>query len=380
MWKFVPKGYKYRWIYYDGIRILKSLSNKSKLRKLIGELKARNRYEKWHDKFYQEYLHSPNQKPRQQVFKELKYLAEFWGVFPYQYFIYHMFEKETPIGFNEMDDYTPEHFMYYWYYIFINGKNHDQLTNKKYLSREFEKSSIDAPQTLLYFEDGRFLNEKLEDISDSEAYDLLNNEADYIAKPYSGSGGKNIFFIQKNKVERSEFKGLFKQNAIVQEKIENAEEIKAFHPNSLNTFRIIVRQEKTEPKILFAFLRFGIGNATLDNVHMGGLFVGVDIDTGQLFDVAYNNKLKKHNSHPDTQKPFGGVKIESWEEIKHFVVKSTQKFDQLKIYGWDIAYTKDGPKAIEINSLPDIHLIHTVFGGLRKKFGIDQEMIRKVGI
>lgn len=380
MWKFVPKKYKVRWIFHDLWNIIVSFSNITRLRKVMGEMKARNRYESWHLKYFKEYLNCPTKKPDSQVFKELICLWKYWGVFPFQYYIYGMYEKDAWIGPDKMKDYMPEHFAYYWFYSYVNGKNHKELTNKKYLSTQFLALSIDAPQLFLFYENDHFYDSSFRKMDAKEAIRSLPDQKNFVSKPYTGFGGKDIFFFTKDIFKESKWKSILPENAIVQEKIENSKEIKAFHPNSLNTFRIIVKQSEQGPEVLFAFLRFGVGASDVDNIHMGGLFVGIDIDKGILFDVAYDNHLKEYFSHPDSNIVFKGFLIPSWEDIKTFVLEATQKFNQLNIYGWDIALTDQGPKAIEINSMPDVHLIHSVFGGLRKKFDMDQEMIREVGI
>lgn len=377
---FVPSAYKGQWMLFDSTRVLKVIFNQNKFRKVIGEFKARKRYEKWFRVYYDNYLKCKTAKPKHQVYNEMKELGKYWGVFPFHYFTYKMYDQNTKLSKEEQKNYVPEHFMYYWYYTHLNGDGHKELSNKKYLALKFKELDIRHPHVFFLYEKGKFFDLNLNELSEKEALDLLPDGDEFISKPFSGAGGKDIFFFNKSEIKNGRLKDVLQNNTLIQEKMINSNEIRAFHPSSLNTIRVYVKRDNQGPEILFTAFRIGRGKGKVDNAHANGIFLGIDKENGQLFDIAYDNTLTEFTSHPDTNINFGESQIKAWDEIRSFVIDATEKFTDLKMYGWDIAMTDKGPMAIEINSLPGVHLLHSIFGGIRETYGINEKIIRKVGV
>lgn len=105
-----------------------------------------------------------------------------------------------------------------------------------------------------------------------------------------------------------------------------------------------------EVMLLGAVFKLAPSTAGVDNLHAGGLSVGVDLESG---------KLGKGRTMADMWKPYrsslpGGAEFEHttlpyWAETKELAVRSALAFPLLPCVGWDIAITDQGPVVIEGN-------------------------------
>ena len=71
-------------------------------------------------------------------------------------------------------------------------------------------------------------------------------------------------------------------DSLIEECIEGCAELQRFHPESLNTIRVVTVRGRSGIRVLGSFIRFGRGGAVVDNAHAGGLFAHVDITEGRL--------------------------------------------------------------------------------------------------
>lgn len=375
MYSFISISQKPYWLFYDLKRLILSLSKFERLRKIMSEIKQRPKYEIWYKNSFDRYKESKNNKNQKQINHELFQLMRYWGVFPYQYFRYDMFLKSCSLTLDQMKDYVPEHVMYFWFYPKVNGKDHIKYSNKKYLTLKFAELEIPAPEVYFFYENERYYDLQNKEITAKNAFDLLPDNADFVNKPFDGAGGKDISFFSKFDIDPASMSSNLINNSLVQQKVVNSNEINAIHPESLNTIRIVTSTLNGKPEVIFAFLRVGIGNSKFDNIHQGGLFVGIDIQKGELMSVGYDGKMVEHEFHPDTLIRFDSLSVPGWEDVKKLVIYGASHFDQLKIIGWDIALTPDGPLAVEINSIPGITFMHTCYGGIRQQFNINPKIL-----
>ena len=106
----------------------------------------------------------------------------------------------------------------------------------------------------------------------------------------------------------------FGKNFIVQEKITQHESLSRLNDTSVNTFRVITYYCNNEVHVCPIALRLGRSNADRDNIHYGGICVGVDKD-GNLKPMAFSEYGDTFNEHPDTHIKFenyvvgGGVNL-----------------------------------------------------------------------
>lgn len=188
-------------------------------------------------------------------------------------------------------------------------------------------------------------------------------------KPLSSYGGMGIFVLSKsNLVEDIEkgYKNIVARDYIHEDALVQHEEIDKIHAGCINTIRFdtyVDRNNKVH--VLNAFMRFGIGKNVVDNVHLGGVYVGVNMEDGTLKEYARGYEHFGYSDlkeHPESNFPFKGFVIPHFAEACQLVTKATE-FLPDRYIGWDIAITKDGPVVIEANQDPGIFSSDVTYGG-----------------
>jgi hypothetical protein len=144
----------------------------------------------------------------------------------------------------------------------------------------------------------------------------------------------------------------FSNDFVIQECLTQHDELALFNPTSINTLRISAyRSVKDEQShILGAVIRIGKAGEFVDNAHSGGRFVGLDIETGKLKGLVYDQ-------FGDSVKEWNGINYESshyrvpeWDKVKNFVLEVTSKLRHMRLVAFDITVNADGtPKLIELN-------------------------------
>jgi len=189
-----------------------------------------------------------------------------------------------------------------------------------------------------------------------------NKIAQLMVKPISGKGGKGIvlayienrrIFIQSGpeKIPIDDF--VFTETSVAQEFVIQHPSLSEISP-SVNTIRIVTLLTiDSQVLIIGALMRFGIDKAYIDNTSSGGVAAGINLDSGTLKDVAYDNKSRIYSAHPTSKFIFKGYCIPYWEEVHLLAQKIQKEFSFYKLLGSDIAITAKGPVVIEINGAHD---------------------------
>ncbi len=90
------------------------------------------------------------------------------------------------------------------------------------------------------------------------------------------------------------------------------------------------------------------------NLHLGGIGVGIDMESGTTTHAVQFNKYIKY--HPETGAMFDGRAIPQWQEMLDIAVK-IQQASKLGYIGVDIVLDRDeGPLVLEINARPGISI------------------------
>ena len=224
-----------------------------------------------------------------------------------------------------------------------------------------KSSKVKMPKTYLVKINGIWHDSNRKVINSREAANLLFNLGEAIIKPtIGGNSGKGVWFcnfidgIDLNKeTSINHLLNSDYNNFIVQEKMLQHSSFSTLYPNSINTIRIItyIANEKVYHSDLC--LRMGAGGIKVDNIHAGGLVIGLT-DHGFLNDIAYklgysDTKVKMYE-HPDTNILFKGYKLEGINEI----IKTAEDLHGLTphmgIISWDFMVNMVGsPILIEAN-------------------------------
>lgn len=98
-----------------------------------------------------------------------------------------------------------------------------------------------------------------------------------IIKPRTDSGGHGVELCTITPNNRDQvWERLTSQDMIAEELLAQCPEMAALHPSSVNTVRALT----IRGKLCSAVLRMGVGGGFVDNGCSGGIFAGLDVDTG----------------------------------------------------------------------------------------------------
>lgn len=232
---------------------------------------------------------------------------------------------------------------------------------------------VNKPQTFLRFIDTTFYSSDYAQLKLSEAEDRLSGISDpWLIKPSVDSGnGRNI----KQGISKSEklivdgvettltnLAKFYGSGFIVQEKITSQSKILAeFHPESLNTFRIMTLRLDNQIYAINSHLKFGSDGAIVDNTK--GVWCGIN-NNGLLSRYGMNTSYKKIYFHPNTGKRFNGTSIEHFGRVLDFAKSLHNRVFRSDLVSWDIGLSEaDEPIFIECNTRFQGITAHQVVNG-----------------
>ena len=214
------------------------------------------------------------------------------------------------------------------------------------------------PKEYLICSRGVYQNGDRREISREEAVGILRNCGEVFIKPSvdsdSGQGCLLLTFrdgvcLENQKTARQVLLSL-KKNFTVQERIVCHEEIRRLYAGSVNTFRVLTYRWKSEVKVGSVIMRLGIGNAYVDNVHAGGLFIAVD-EQGNLGEKAMRPDGESYLAHPDSGTVFQGYRIHGFGKVTEKAKRMHELVPQIGIIHWDFTLNEQGePVLIEANT------------------------------
>lgn len=298
-------------------------------------------------------------------FKKLYYLIDYWISFVFQgasfkdYFAYGFYEKR------------------------FAGRN-------RYITfRRFIKilKTCNKRESIPFLRDKGLFNQRyskylhrehydLNIISEEDFVDFTQNHQDFFVKDTLGFQGNSVWFYHAPDID---VRGLFQKlkkdkecHFIVEAKLEQHEELAAFHPNSVNTIRIVTVYDDKKDKLhfMFAKLRMGNNGSHLDNTHAGGISGNIDIETGVIntpgYDVTTN---QEYIFHPYSGKQIIGFQIPYWQDCKTFIEEVARVTPEIRYVGWDVVILQDGTFAlIEANDNADHDGQEIHYKGLWKEY------------
>lgn len=238
-------------------------------------------------------------------------------------------------------------------YLYTKG-----LEDKSILESLCRHSAVAFPKTVAVCSNGRFYDSNRIPTTLDAAIDLMQSVEDVVIKPTAGSSsGRNIRFLQKPaEMKRCEIAAIFdemKPNFIVQHRIIPNPVFSSFNPDSVNTLRVITFI--AEGAIHCAPIAFRIGRSGhhVDNIHSGGIVVGVNEDGSLLpqgYLLGYGDNKQRFDAHPDTDTVFQGTVLPGVPEIVKAAEELHGRFPHLGIISWDFTVDSEGnPVLIEVN-------------------------------
>lgn len=228
-----------------------------------------------------------------------------------------------------------------------------------------DKSAAKLPNTYLLKSGGIFYDSNRNIIDKNKAKKILLNIESAVIKPtVGGNSGKGVIignfdkkgFDSQNNYNILEILDDESDNLIVQEKISQSVDLKTIYPSSINTFRIITYIANSKVNVSPICLRMGTGGKSVDNIHAGGLVIGVNREEEVLkkmaYQLGYSDNVKKFTNHPDTNVLFDGFKVNGIKKCIDSAIKLHGLTPKIGIISWDmtIDYLFE-PVIIEANYL-----------------------------
>lgn len=251
------------------------------------------------------------------------------------------------------------------------------VTDKFYFYLFLKSLNLPTPKILYYTRNGKLFYDEYhqgEDIST-----ILSHDMDAFAKEFDGQLGNGAFAIkvQDSKVYVNNelvtstdtlLKTFTTTNYIIQERIIQHPELNRLCSTAVNTIRLVTVITPDEEIIAVrAGLRIGREGSRVDNCAKGGIFVGIDLNTGKLMKkgiVKPPHEMLVYQQ-PDNGVVFEGFEIPFFKEAVEMAKELHSKLYRIHSVGWDIAITPEGPTFIEGNSLWELTGTQAAVGGLK---------------
>ena len=340
----------------------------------------RNIYARSQTGIIKDVLSDPDRKHIPAMLWELMGLLLYYREIPVHYIARYLFKKDA----RNIYDYVPNRLSGQIAPFFNDASLKQVLDNKLYFYLFYSQFGINTPEVLAFNHKNLIATggktTTLRSVNDFRDFlaNLFEQNRDcdtlFLKKMYSSSSGRNIFIISADyaKIETSELSMIFqevvKSEFVFQRKVKQHAELSRLNPSSLNTIRFdtfIDREGNTD--IISGFLKMSTNNIPVDNNTSGGCGVGIDMEKGTLRNNGYS-KIKLSgvgilNEHPVTGVKFDGFAIPMLENAKALVIKAAGLMPGLRLVGWDVGISEQGPVLVEGNSDYGVNSNDLMYGG-----------------
>lgn len=154
------------------------------------------------------------------------------------------------------------------------------------------------------------------------------------------------------------FEELCRKKYLAEQFVESDEELARFHPESLNTLRVITFRSGERFEVFGCGLRVGNNGLHVDNAHGGGIFCEIDPESGVIITDGMDEHGDYYRVHPMTGVPFLHERIPHWDEVIELCREMSAALPCLRVVGWDIAILPGGKlELIEGNHNPGMNIV-----------------------
>lgn len=199
----------------------------------------------------------------------------------------------------------------------------------------------DAFPDVAYYANGSFVMPGNEPVSRNDLKARLFAGRDEVVFKIDNSGkGQGLFFFERDTFDPRAVEAL--GNGVFQQRIVQHDALARYAPRSIATIRMTtVVDERGDIGLRACYLR--LGRADDDCVQSNRqIRVAVDLASGELAAQGFGTDWLRIPAHPDTQVPFAGARIPSFDACKATVIALHRKVPLIRSVGWDLAVGPGG--------------------------------------
>lgn len=146
---------------------------------------------------------------------------------------------------------------------------------------------------------------------------------------------------------------------LFQHALQPHETVRALIGPTTSCVRLIIARTATGPHVHMAFWKIARAHNITDNFCMGetgNLLAAIDKDTGAIQRVVTGlwPEGREVSHHPDTRQPFSGFTLPDWPNAIDMCLAASHHFPGLRLQHWDIAFCRQGPVLMELNTEADL--------------------------
>ena len=159
--------------------------------------------------------------------------------------------------------------------------------------------------------------------------------------------------------------GFAEKGYLFQERLEPHPEVARLAGRAIGTVRLLTGNLDGKSELLDCAWKIVAGGNVADNFWRdGNMLAAIAPETGTVARVASGlaHESRTHESHPDTGETLTGFTLPFWSQAVALVLRAATMLPDLRLIGWDIAITTDGPMIVEANTLPAFNL-HQIASG-----------------
>ncbi|MCC9311934.1 hypothetical protein LN042_33560 [Kitasatospora sp. RB6PN24] len=327
------------------------------------------------------YRQTAGRKPISRTVFELAALTARWRCLPFHYFRYELYRAGVDLA--DAAAYVPDTVFYSRLLPLVN-RSVLLLDDKVACKRILGDAGVPQPLLLMTGErDSSFdrAGRQVPAKSPGALDTALRGIAEVVIKPArhtSGGVGVLVLTNEGGKLLHQDGRpfslagyGAQWGGWLIEAFVQQHDELAAFNPHSLNTFRVITHVHPVHgPQVLYCLFKSSTSNEAVDNACNGGLYVRVDTATGALDETAHTTALTRYTQHPVSGLTFAGQKISAIRQVVEVAERAAVHFPRTPVIGWDIAVDHDAEAlVIEGNSGPSLMNLQRTHGGLADALG-----------
>ncbi len=212
---------------------------------------------------------------------------------------------------------------------------------------------VHVPKTYISSVKGVFRDTKMHVIPKEDVIKTIEAIGDCVLKKTKEtSSGRDIEILHVDDNRNiNDLLKTFGTDFVVQELIHQCKELSDLNHTSINTFRVITYLCDGNIEVCPIALRIGRSNSDRDNIHYGGICVGINAD-GTLKKTAFSEYGERFDCHPDTKVVFENYAIPGAALIIREQAKKLHSIiPWLGIISWDLTIDDEGRiTIIEMNT------------------------------